>query len=67
MKLLSRPGRAISISLLFEPRDLWVGVYWDKGVSSLLVYICLVPVLPIKIAIHDRAARDRARELGAEG
>jgi hypothetical protein len=37
--------------LIFEPRDLWVGVYWDavrdEGYGGYNVYVCLVPMLPI--------------------
>ena len=64
---MSEPGgvqkwlRLISVSLLWEPRDLWVGVYWDYhswradrevGVDAgwyLQVYICVVPLLPIRL------------------
>lgn len=41
------------ISVKFEPRDVWIGVYWNlsKSVESsyrqLWVYICIVPMLPI--------------------
>lgn len=49
---------------LFEPRDLWVGVYWDKrwiyrpferdqpAVWVLSIYICLLPVFPLKIVFE---------------
>jgi hypothetical protein len=44
-----------SVSVIVEPRDLWVGVYWDV-VASLLgnpialdVYVCVVPCLPIRL------------------
>lgn len=51
-------------SLKFEPRDLWVGVYWNFDSISrtimtgffggnfhkyLAVYICILPMLPIKL------------------
>ena len=29
--------------LRFEPRDLWVGVFWDRRPDGLHVYVCLVP------------------------
>lgn len=41
------------VSLMFEPRDLWFGVYWDRPTPSgwhrsLDVYVCLLPLLPLK-------------------
>lgn len=43
----------MKIQLLFEPRDLWLGVYWDIRYrvyqSELYVYLCLLPMLPLKI------------------
>jgi hypothetical protein len=36
-----------AIALLFEPRDLWVGVYWETR-HGLEVYVCIVPCFPIK-------------------
>jgi hypothetical protein len=44
-----------STELIFEPRDLWVGVYWDRpqaqrgGTRWLLIFFCLIPMLPLKI------------------
>lgn len=33
----------------FEPKDVWIGLYWepDHGVTTL--YICIVPCFPIII------------------
>jgi hypothetical protein len=39
----------------FEPRDLWVGIYWDRDQSpannryELHLFICLIPTLPIHV------------------
>ncbi len=38
--------------LLFEPRDLWIGVYWNRTTRGPLhtdVFVCIIPMLPIKI------------------
>lgn len=48
-----------SIQLLFEPRDLWIGVYWNVEQkyqeNELSIYFCLIPCLPIRIkATSDR-------------
>lgn len=45
--------RPEEITFKFEPRDLWIGVYWDfdrgKLTHSLSVYICLLPTLCLKL------------------
>lgn len=44
------------LSIAFEPRDMWVGVYWNRPFvhpmfhgAGLEVYICIIPMFPIKI------------------
>lgn len=43
------------ISLDWEPRDAWVGVYWDHDQSGTVwsrdVYVCLVPFLPLHVQL----------------
>jgi hypothetical protein len=54
------------IGFQFEPRDLWVGVFWDRRwtirpapgeqydtrhYDSIWVYVCLVPMLPFRLAL----------------
>lgn len=42
----------MTLQLLWEPRDWWVGVYWNYseaiGGDKLDIYICIIPLLPIK-------------------
>jgi hypothetical protein len=39
----------LSIKLLLEPRDLWIGVYWTRGGNDhLFVYLCILPMLPVR-------------------
>ena len=43
----------------WEPRDIWIGAYWDSakerrmnastGVRRVHVYICLIPCFPIRL------------------
>jgi hypothetical protein len=45
------------VRLLFEPRDLWVGIYWrvirfyqpPRRPRRWDIYICLIPTLPIRV------------------
>ncbi len=59
------PARRVTFRLLFEPRDAWVGVFWNHVVDLywapprfsskarfLLIYICLIPCLPVVIAVR---------------
>jgi hypothetical protein len=39
---------AITISLIFEPRDLWVGVFFDTKKRT--IYILPVPTAGLKIS-----------------
>lgn len=53
----------MKLSCYFEPRDLWVGVYWDRrclthckcatcsGRKALHVYVCLLPTLVIRVIL----------------
>lgn len=45
--------RLESKRLYFEKCDIWFGIYWNKRVERdmhfLDVYICLIPMLPIKL------------------
>jgi hypothetical protein len=49
----------IAARLRFEPRDLWVGVYWNRtggvyGSCYLDVYICVIPMLPLRLVFRTR-------------
>lgn len=48
-KLMGRGGQHISMWLLFEPRDLWVGIYWKLDCTHGYIYVCMVPMLPLQI------------------
>jgi hypothetical protein len=49
--------KSISCSVSFEPRDIWIGVYWhrivDDGWNALFVYVCIVPMLPIRFVLGN--------------
>jgi len=49
----------INLSIKFQPKDAWIGVYFDttkailsKQIHILDIYICLIPFVPIHIKIR---------------
>lgn len=55
------------IKFKLEPRDIWVGVFWDRhaigGVRIFDVYICVLPCLPIRLRwVKPAPAGGEARE-----
>lgn len=47
----------LGIGLEFEPRDLWIGLYWNRGEQYTLgrlwdMYICIIPMLPLHIMFY---------------
>lgn len=45
----------------FEPRDIWVGLFWDRRIDGLHIYVCPVPLL----VLHWTFPRDLSH-VGAE-
>lgn len=66
-----------SVAVKFEPRDLWIGVYWDLAESlmgnviALDVYVCVVPCVPVVLTWGvpkaSRAGDWSARQPGRRG
>lgn len=40
------------LTVKFEPRDLWVGLYWDRRADGLHFFICPVPTLALHILLR---------------
>lgn len=46
------------VRVKWEPRDLWIGLYWTRilghapSADGMAFYICLVPCLPIKVSFN---------------
>lgn len=49
-RLIDRPGRLI-VQFQWEPRDVWVGLFWRRTEIALHLYICLLPFVPLHITI----------------
>lgn len=41
----------MSIRVKFEPRDVWIGVYWNREPNALKFYICFLPLLPVIVTV----------------
>lgn len=45
-------------ALLFDPRDLWVGLYVEPDGEEVSVYACLLPALPLRLVVTGRDLYD---------
>lgn len=64
-------ARRWSVLVGFEPRDLWIGVYWDRRYPGgfeadvLDIYICVIPTLVLRLnrslIVPDLTDRQRRR------
>ncbi len=43
----------VMVQFYFEPRDIWVGLYWKSFRGDIDFYLCLVPMLPLHIKLED--------------
>ena len=59
------------MKIKFEPRDLWVGVYWDRAgrVTTLetdqqyyRIYVCVIPCFPIEFEVRRKIPTHRRHE-----
>jgi hypothetical protein len=48
-RLIDRP--TLIAQFQFEPRDIWIGVFWRHTEIALHLYICVLPLLPLHITI----------------
>ena len=44
--------------MLFEPRDMWIGMYWAPRSWGYDMYVCIIPCFPICFTIR-RALRSK--------
>jgi hypothetical protein len=59
LRRYGRPAWLVAAELLFEPRDLWIGVYWTVPEGSwpqrIDLYICPLPTLVLKVVLRGNA------------
>jgi hypothetical protein len=36
-------------AILWEPRDLWFGLFWDVKPFEISLYFCIIPMLPLRL------------------
>jgi hypothetical protein len=52
------PRKRWTLRLLWEPRDMWIGVFWNHVRAGgpedrfMFIYVCLVPCLPVVLAVR---------------
>ena len=49
----------VNISMIYEKRDIWIGIYIHELYKVIAwnvrkIYICILPLIPIKISIYKR-------------
>jgi hypothetical protein len=49
-----RPTRRFTVWFLFEPRDMYVGLFWNTTPKFILFYFLLIPMFPLCFAIKRR-------------
>ena len=40
----------VKVSVSFEPRDIWIGVFWDRRNGTTQVFVTIVPCFPVRFA-----------------
>ena len=64
-RLIDRP--TLKVQFQFEPRDIWVGVFWRKTDIAIHVYACLLPCVPLHVSVMRRCCSEDAPAPAGEG
>lgn len=51
--LFARPvrGRWVVVEFRVSPCDLWIGLHWEPEQAATVYYVCLVPMLALRISV----------------
>jgi hypothetical protein len=49
IRIINRPR--LIVQWQFEPRDLWIGVFWRRTAIAWHLYVCVIPLLPLHVTI----------------
>lgn len=44
------PRHRLTVRWVWEPRDMWIGVFTNRAHEFRLVYVCVFPCLPLVFA-----------------
>ena len=50
-------GTWMKVQIQFEPRDLWIGLFWRPTELCWHFYLCIVPLLPLHVTVLKRYFR----------
>jgi maltodextrin utilization protein YvdJ len=45
----------MKIKIKFKWQDMWIGAYWENYLGLKSVYLCIIPMLPIKITFNKES------------
>ncbi len=52
LKFTRKNNKRIYMRFHFEPRDIWIGIFWRHTEIALHFYICVLPLIPFHITIE---------------
>lgn len=70
LRILNLPR--LKAQLQWEPRDLWIGLFWRVNREmappfyTLHIYLCLVPLIPLHVTILRRTRQSESTTLQPE-
>jgi hypothetical protein len=63
-RLIDRP--LFKVGFEFEPRDVWVGLFWRRTDYWLHFYVCMLPCVPLHVVVGNARLKDAYQRGGVE-